>query len=298
MRTPKANDLIEVGLAHANKAVSKVFDSDVIFFRSPLFLGVDDSIREYVEELKDNGSHKQKRLCVLVETTGGYIEVVERIYSVFRKHYEHVIFVVPSFAYSAGTVLVLSGDEIYMDYYSVLGPIDPQVDDGEDRFVPGIGYLIKFNELVKQINADSAGTNTRAQLAYLIKKFDPAKLFFIEQAQAHAIELLKEWLPKHKFKDWTVTETRKLPVTVSMKTTRADEIAQILGKPERWHSHGRGIGIRELMSDEIKVLVTNFGDDKKSNEAIRCYYDLLIDFFGKMGIANGLHGSRGYRRVS
>jgi ClpP class serine protease len=54
---------------------------------------------------------------------------VERIVSVFRKHYDIVEYVVPNYAYSASTILVLSGDEIYLDYYSVLGPIDPQMED-------------------------------------------------------------------------------------------------------------------------------------------------------------------------
>ena len=122
-------------------------------------------------------------------------------------------------------------------------------------------------------------------------------MFFIEQAQAHAIELLKEWLPKHKFKDWTVTATNGVAVDDSMKKNRADEIAQILGKPERWHSHGRGIGIKELASDEIKLVVKNYGDDPTQEQAIRGYYDLVIDYFGKVQASNGIHGSLGVRRL-
>src|SRR5690606_24230974 len=98
---------------------------------------------------------KRGTLVVLIETTGGYIEVVERIYEVFRKNYNKVNFVVPNYAYSAGTVLVLSGDEIYMDYYSVLGPIDPQIQNEEGKVVPGLGYLAKFDELVNKINKSS-----------------------------------------------------------------------------------------------------------------------------------------------
>jgi len=54
------------------------------------------------------------------------METIERIVAVMRNHYESVSFIIPNFAFSAGTVLALSGDEIYMDYYSVLGHIDPQ----------------------------------------------------------------------------------------------------------------------------------------------------------------------------
>ena len=42
----------------------------------------------------------------------------------------------PIFAMSAGTILVMSGDDIYMDYYAVLGPIDPQVRNQNGTYVP------------------------------------------------------------------------------------------------------------------------------------------------------------------
>ena len=297
MQTPKANDLVEGGLINANKTLASLLDADVIFLRSPIQIGVDDHVREYIEHIKASSDIDKKRLCVMLETNGGYIETVERIYSVFRRHYEYVAFVVPSFAYSAGTVLVLSGDDIYMDYYSVLGPIDPQVEGDDGNYIPGIGYLVKFNELVSKINSDAAGTSSKAELAFLIKKFDPAKLFFIEQAKEHAIELLKAWLPKHKFKDWLITATSKTPVTQEMKINRANKIAEVLGEPERWHSHGRGIGIRELAADDINLLVKDFGDDVILNSAIRCYYDLTIDFFRKMGVENGIHGQQGIRSI-
>ena len=41
----------------------------------------------------------------------------------------------------------LSGDEIYMDYYSRLGPIDPQVNNQEGRQVPALGYLKQWERL-------------------------------------------------------------------------------------------------------------------------------------------------------
>jgi hypothetical protein len=35
-----------------------------------------------------------------------------------------------------------------MDYYSVLGPIDPQVNNKDGKLVPALGYLDKINELI------------------------------------------------------------------------------------------------------------------------------------------------------
>lgn len=297
LRTTRADEVVNGYLRQANLDVAKQFGGvDVIFFRSPLGIGVDDVVRNYIEDVKDATSKSPKeKLCVLVETDGGYIEVVERIYSVFRQHYKEVDFVVPSFAYSAGTVLVLSGDDIYLDYYSVLGPIDPQI-ESDGQFVPGMGYLQKFKELVDQINSDTTGSKSRAQLAYLIKRFDPARLFHIEQAREHSVTLLKKWLPQHKFKNWTVTNSGK-SVDHVYKEQRASEIASVLGNPGHWHSHGRGIGISELEGEDIKLIINNFGKDVNLNKSIREYYGLLIDFLGKLGMENALHGAVGVRRT-
>ncbi|WP_414521440.1 SDH family Clp fold serine proteinase, partial [Umezakia ovalisporum] len=73
----------------------------------------------------DELENKKRHLLVILETEGGSIETTERIADVFRHHYPlgEVSFLIPNFAMSAGTILVMSGDRILMDYYSVLGPI-------------------------------------------------------------------------------------------------------------------------------------------------------------------------------
>jgi hypothetical protein len=304
VKAPKSDDLIRGELAACNRRLGDHLKSDVIVLKSPIRFGLDDAIRTEVENLHDPNNKKAVRpncLTVVVETTGGYIEVVERIYNVFRKHYALVNFIVPNYAYSAGTVLVLSGDEIYMDYYSILGPIDPQMESENDRFVSGLGYLAKFEELTKTINSAASADAVRAELAYLLKKFDPAELFDLDQARRHSEELLTEWLSKHKFKNWTETESTKKPVTDADRRARAKNIAETLGRPERWHSHGRGIGLKELCSDEIKLKITNFGDDPDLNERVRAYYELFIDYCKKMGANTPnhtvLHSRTGIRRV-
>lgn len=304
MRTPKANDLIEAELKECNRRLGEHFTSDVLVIKAPIRFGLDDAIRSEIENLYDPKNTKSKRqdcLSVILETTGGYIEVVERIYNVFRKHYKFVNFIVPNYAYSAGTVLVLSGDEIYMDYYSVLGPIDPQMENENDRFVSGLGYLAKYKELVSEINKAPTAEEVRAELAYLLKKFDPAELFDLEQSRTHSEDLLQAWLPRHKFKNWTETETTKKVVTEADRKERAKKIAEILGNPERWHSHGRGIGLAELTSDEIKLKIINFGDDDALNTNIRHYYGLFVDYCKKMGAYKDnqtvLHSKNGIRRV-
>ena len=45
-----------------------------------------------------------------------------------RSNYGDVTVIVPDRAMSAGTIFALSADRIMMDYFSCLGPIDPQIE--------------------------------------------------------------------------------------------------------------------------------------------------------------------------
>ncbi len=277
------NQIIRDELVRRNNRLAKHLSSDVLILKSPIRFGLDDAIRQKIQKLRQKSLSNTDSLTVLIETTGGIIEVVETIYNVFREHYRIVKFIIPNFAYSAGTVLVLSGDEIYMDYYSVLGPIDPQLPNENGRYVSGLGYLAKIQELTKIINSAGDPAQARAELAHLLKKFDPAELFDLEQARNHSEDLLEEWLSTHKFKDWNETHTSGRAVSAKDKRERARDIAQILCDAERWHSHGRGIGIKVLTSEEIKLQISDFGKDPQLQLKIMSYWDLFVDHCKKIG---------------
>lgn len=123
-------------------AIERGFDSDALCVVGGLYPAVDDLIRTTVENLHQRDG-RRARLVVVLTTNGGFIETVQRIVETLRHHYHHVGFIIPNYAFSAGTVLAMSGDDIYMDYYSRLGPIDPQVLNDRNRWVPALGYLIQ-----------------------------------------------------------------------------------------------------------------------------------------------------------
>ncbi len=266
-----------------------------------MLTGVDDFVRDEIELIIENPATEEEathqKLTVLLETNGGFIETVERIVAIFRRHYAEVDFIIPNFAYSAGTVLALSGDNIYMDYYSVLGPIDPQFRTEGGESVPGMGYLSKYNELVELINAAQHPEAVRSELSFLLNKFDPAKLFHIEQAVHHSRDLIKEWLPKYKFKNWTHRSTSGLEVDDEYKKERADRIAEKLADASHWHSHGRGIAIQDLAAEDIGLKVENFGEDKELNPYIRHYYGLFSDYIRGMEIESASHTHMRMRRI-
>ena len=82
------------------------FMADGVGFSGSIELGVDDVIRDAVETRYAKYTPRPK-MVFLLTTPGGYIEVVQRIVATIRKHYALVDFVIPNYAYSAGTVLRL-----------------------------------------------------------------------------------------------------------------------------------------------------------------------------------------------
>lgn len=284
----KTDDIIKQLLRDKCLALEEKLLGEVLLIRAPMAPGLDDAVRREIEDIASQ-SGCRNQLVVVLETNGGSIEVVERISDVFRHHFESVIFVIPNVAYSAGTVLTLSGDAIYMDYYSVLGPIDPQIRNREGRWVPGLGYLEKYNALIEK---SRRGEITPAELEFLIRKFDPAELFALEQAKQHSSDLIERWLCQYKFKDWTHRQASGDAVDDTYKAQRAKDIAALLGDAKEWNSHGRGIPLRVLESDKIKLKINNFGDEPDLNRAIREYYDLFIDYCGKLGAEIALHTKR------
>jgi hypothetical protein len=250
------------------------FDADVIgYFGS--FSGGENLFRDIVEDLADD-PNKKDRINIVLTTGGGSANVVERFVFILREHYQEVNFIVPDYAYSAGTIFCMSGDNIYMDYFSVLGPIDPQVQNRDGRWVAALGYLDKINELIAK-----AQSNTLTQAEFMIlKEFDLAELKGYEQAKDLTISLLEKWLVKYKFKNWDVHRTNPLilgqPVTEQQKIEKVIEIGGKLSDNKRWKTHGRPINIEALR--ELGLEIEDYGANRDRKKLIREYHELLSDY--------------------
>lgn len=273
-----SNSYIDSELVTRLMKVEEHYDSDVITCIHPIMRPFDDFIRQRMDDLPN----KRQNLLVILETEGGSIETTERIATVMRHHYPtgEVSFLIPNFAMSAGTILVMSGDRILMDYYSILGPIDPQIQNANGDWVPGLGYLEKYKEIMAK---SKKGNLTQAELAFLLDKFDPAHLHWLEQAREHGVDLLKHWLVKYKFKNWSKTRTQGKKVTAKMKTDRAASVATKLNDTKLWRSHGRGLSI-EVVRDKLALEVEDFGADPVHDELNRrvcSYYRLLKDYMDR-----------------
>lgn len=263
------------------EALEGYLNADVISFTGAIHEGLAPKVLAVIEDLAKTNS-KKDTLYIILTTSGGSANAVDIFVNIIRHHYKTVNFIVPDYAYSAGTIFCMSGDNIYMDYYSVLGPIDPQVQNKDGRWVAALGYLEKVNELLekaKPIPGNPNGTLTNAEFL-ILKEFDLAELSGYEQARDLTIDLLKKWLVKYKFQNWDKHETeptlKGATVTKEEKEKRAEEIAKELGNASKWKSHARPISMQELR--KMKLKIEDFGDDKTLNNLIRDYYNFLRNY--------------------
>lgn len=278
MTVPILDQVIFEIIKESEEAVEQHLDCDVLYYFGELRAGYVPYVRSTIEKMSERDG-KRKALGICLTTPGGEAEAVEKMVEIARHHYDHLYAIVPNTAMSAGTILCMGCDKIFMDYSSSLGPIDPQVPDREQKFlVPALGYLDKVAELIAKSND---GTISPAEFA-LLQAQDLAMIRFYEQAKELSINLLKTWLTRYKFKDWVTHKTTNpgTPVTAEEKEQRAEEIAQLLSNNNHWHSHGRMIGMKTLR-DHVRLEIDDFGADPEQRDAIRRYSDTLSEFLGR-----------------
>ena len=80
-----------------------------------------DGFTDLINSVKGNGS-----VDILLHSPGGLPDATERLVGLLRGKFNEVNFLIPHSAYSAATMLALSGDRIVLHPSATLGPINPQ----------------------------------------------------------------------------------------------------------------------------------------------------------------------------
>ncbi len=221
---------------------------------------------------------KSQNVDIYIETRGGSGETAEEIVKFLHSKFQRVSFVVSGEAKSAGTIMVLSGDEILMTETGSLGPIDAQI-----RIGRSVVSAYDYKEWVedKQKEAKESGMLNPFD-ATMVAQITPGELKGALHALDFAKDLVKEWLPKYKFRNWNFSETRKIPVTDEMKINRAKEIAGKLTDRSKWRSHGRSIKIQELQ-DDIGLKITCIDKEPKLADVVYRIQTILRLLFSNTG---------------
>ena len=199
---------------------------------------------------------------VYIETPGGNGVTAEQIAKFLHNKFAKVNFVISGEAKSAGTILAMAGNEIYMTETGSLGPIDAQVSIGR-TVVSAYDYMEWINNKM-----DDAYKNGRLNPvdATMIAQITPGEIQLVNHSLEFAKDLVKQWLYQYKFKSWVTTETHQEIVTDEMRSKRADDVATELANHSRWRTHGRSLGIEDLESIGIKVV--NLETEKSVAEII------------------------------
>lgn len=287
---PVFDQTIFAAIDSAEEVIEDKLGCDLVFFYGEIRASRINDFRSLIETLAQMDP-RRRSLAICLTTPGGEAEAVEKLVEIARFHYpDEMNFLVPTAAFSAGTIFCMSGDRIFMDYSSSLGPIDPQVPDREDKhLVPALGYLDKVEELISK-SAD--GSISPGELAILLRQ-DLATLRLYEQARDLSIALIEKWLVQRKFKNWKTHRTHNVgsPVTRQEKETRAREIAARLADNKLWYSHGRMIGM-DTLRRVLRLEVDDFGVDPELSRNVRLYSDTLGEYLKRHGLDFFLYNRR------
>jgi hypothetical protein len=215
---------------------------------------------------------KGSAVDVLLETGGGSGETAEDVVHLLHLKYESVAFIVPGTAKSAGTIMVMAGDEILMEPgVSSLGPIDAQI--GWEGKVFSAEAFLKGLERIKEEVTKTNSLN-RAYIP-ILQRISPGEIQHVENALSFAKVLVKDWLKDYKFKNWKIHRTHDVgaPVTDEQRAHRAADIADELCNHSKWLSHGRSIKLNDLQG--IGLEITDYSKNPELADAITRYHVLL-----------------------
>lgn len=240
---------------------------DVSLMQDDFYI-IQDILRESTKDVID----------VYLETPGGSGETAEEIARFLHTKFKEVNFVIAGEAKSAGTILTMCADNIYMCSTGSLGPIDAQVRLGRST-VSAYDYKTWVDE--KREEAKINGY-LNAFDALVVSQITPGELYGVVNSLEFAKELVRDWLVQYKFKSWTVTNDSKTPVSQEMKLKRATEVSEKLCNHMDWHTHGRSLKIADL---EQELLIENIDNDPyladivyRIKTVIRLIFDTSTDY--------------------
>lgn len=221
---------------------------------APITINYDDKLAFYDQIPKTNN----KSIDIILETPGGFAEVVEDLIRNLRKKYINIGVIVPGYAKSAGTIFAMGADEILMGDTSALGPIDAQIINQNGKNYSA-GAFLEGLENIKRESKD------RLEEIYkpILQNISPGEIEQCKNCQEFAQNLVKEWLLKYRFCQYDLEEKQNL----------AEEISRELANSHRWKTHGKSLNIEDLRN--LKLEITDFSENEELNDAIMRYYTLM-----------------------
>jgi ATP-dependent protease ClpP protease subunit len=120
-----------------------------------------------------------KPIDLILHTPGGIALAAEMMAMAIKLHPQKVTVMVPFYALSGGSMMSLAADEIRMEKYSMLGPVDPQIPtpDGNTWPAGSLESLVRLKPLLKVsdrmiVMADAAKLEIENAVAFVMWLLD------------------------------------------------------------------------------------------------------------------------------
>jgi ClpP class serine protease len=121
--------LVGFGSRRGSQVITLIHRQEVIsFFGIPLarYIDIDDS-EQVLRAIRTTPAGTP--IDLILHTPGGLALAATQIALALQAHQGKTTVIIPHYAMSGGTLIALAADEIVMDPYAALGPVDPQVVD-------------------------------------------------------------------------------------------------------------------------------------------------------------------------
>jgi len=266
----------------SNKPIVAYF-ANVINQKVKASISIDSTDELPFTELVSPINSSNRELDFVLVTPGGSAEQVSKFVNKLRPRFDTVRFILPNIAMSAGSIFVMSGDEIIMTPDSYIGPIDPQVPGKDGRYIPAQSILTLINDIQQRGSALLAGGQQPLWTdLQILNNIDGKEIGAALNASGYSIELVKDYLTKYKFGAWD-KHRNGMPVTEQEKQTRAIEIASRLCDHSIWKTHSRGI-TREIAWEECRLKILHAESIAGLERAIRRLWALMYWIFENTAI--------------
>ena len=182
-----------------------------------------------------------KSVDLLLHTLGGSADDAEKLIRMVRGKVGDATLriIVPDFAMSAGTLMVLGADHVVMSDASALGPIDPQIElidsNGNRTWQSVQNYLDAYDEYINALTEDPENVAAKIMLG----KLDPVTVALCRAAKDRALQSAESQLRSGMFRsggNWTQT-------------------ARELLDTKRWRSHSQMISWEDAQDPQLGLHV-------------------------------------------
>jgi hypothetical protein len=231
---------------------------------------------------------RERSVDVFLATPGGSGEQVGLFVEALRQRFDDVQFIIPYKAMSAGTLWAMSGNAIWMDQRSFLGPIDPQVLGADGRYVPAQALIVLLQMIQKEGQQKLAkGEQPDWTHVQMLRHLDQRQLGAAITSSRYAIDLAAAYLATHKFRGWDTHASTGAPVTDSDRKKRALDVAEALCSHDRWKAHGHAIS-REVAWTELRIKIDKLESVPGLERVVRRAWALWYYLFDKLPVAKSI----------